>query len=91
MPSPNKFISICIVIGVALSLPALSFGQYSINTIAGGGPNNIAALSASIGFPESIAFDSAGNAYIANSYLYANQIVEVSTTGIVTVVAGNGT
>jgi len=42
----------------------------------GGGPNHIAALSASTGYPESIAFDSAGNAYIAESY--ASQILEVS-------------
>ena len=90
MPSPNRLTSICIVIAVALCAPQFSLGQYSINSIAGGGPNNIAALSASIGYAESIAFDSAGNAYIANSYLYANQIIEVSS-GIVTVVAGNGT
>src|SRR5208282_1232473 len=90
MPSPNRLTSICIVIAVVLCAPQFSLGQYSINSIAGGGPNNIAALSASIGYAESIAFDSAGNAYIANSYLYANQIIEVSS-GIVTVVAGNGT
>ncbi|MGA7646156.1 MAG: hypothetical protein WBW01_06570, partial [Terriglobales bacterium] len=76
---------------VVLCAPQFSLGQYSISSIAGGGPNNLPALSASIGFPEGIAFDSAGNAYIANSYLYANQIIEVSSTGTVTVVAGNGT
>jgi hypothetical protein len=91
MPSPNRLTSICIVIAVVLCAPQFSLGQYSISSIAGGGPNNLAALSASIGYAESIAFDSAGNAYIANSYGYANQIIEVSSTGIVTVVAGNGT
>jgi hypothetical protein len=91
MPSPNRLTSICIVIAVVLCSPQFSLGQYSINTIAGGGPNGLPALQASFGYPESMAFDSSGNAYIANSYLYANQIIEVSSTGIVTVVAGNGT
>jgi hypothetical protein len=72
MPSPNRLTSICIVIAVVLCAPQFSLGQYSISSIAGGGPNNLAALSASIGYAESIAFDSAGNAYIANSYGYAN-------------------
>jgi hypothetical protein len=86
---PNKLASICIAVAFALSAPQFLFGQYTINTIAGGGPNHIAALSASAGYPESIAFDSAGNAYIAESY--ASQILEVSVAGTVTVVAGNGT
>ncbi|MGB9085033.1 MAG: hypothetical protein WCC46_10460 [Terriglobales bacterium] len=86
---PNKLASICIAVAFALSAPQFLFGQYTINTIAGGGPNHIAALSASTGYPESIAFDSAGNAYIAESY--ASQILEVSVAGTVTVVAGNGT
>jgi hypothetical protein len=89
MPSPNRLTSICIVIAVVLCAPQFSLGQYSISSIAGGGPNNIAALSASIGYPESVAFDSAGNAYIAESY--ASQILKVSAAGTVTVVAGNGT
>ena len=91
MPSPNRFTAICIVIAAVLCAPQFSLGQYSISSIAGGGPNNLPALSASLGDAESVAFDSAGNAYIANSYGYANQIIEVSSTGTVTVVAGNGT
>ena len=88
MPSPNRLVSICIVIAAVLCAPQFSLGQDSISSIAGGGPNNLAALSASIGFPESVAFDSAGNAYIAESY--ASQILKVSAGGTVTVVAGNG-
>ncbi len=100
MRSLNLVASICIALAVALFAPQVSLGQYTISTIAGGGPNNLPALpvlltmlsaSASLGYPESVAFDSAGNAYIANSYFYANQIIEVSSAGIVTVVAGNGT
>lgn len=78
--------------GIALALCSVprSFAQYSIHTIAGGGPNNAPALQSSLGYAQSIAFDSAGNVYIANSYV-ASQILKVSTTGTVTVVAGNGT
>ncbi len=89
MRSPNLFASISIVAAFALCAPRISSAQYSITSIAGGGPNGLTALQASIGYPESIAFDSAGNAYIAESY--ASQILEVSAAGMVTVVAGNGT
>ncbi len=89
MPSLKFFASLSIVVAFALCAPETSLGQYSISSIAGGGPNNLPALQASLGYPESIAFDSAGNAYIAESY--ASQILEVSTAGTVTVVAGNGT
>ena len=92
MPSPNRLSSICIVIAVLLCVTQFSLGQYSISSIAGGGPNNLAALQASIGYPESIAFESGGNVYIAAStFSGQSQILKVSTTGIVTVVAGNGT
>src|SRR5579859_4838871 len=82
--------AIVLVFVITLGLPQLSSGQYSISTVAGGGPNNLAALQSSIGFAQSIAFDTAGNAYVADSYL-SSQILRVSTTGTVTVVAGNGT
>jgi len=90
MRSPKVLLALAIVAAAALSFPQASLAQYSINTVAGGGPNNIPALSASIGFPESIAFDSSGNAYIAESGL-SSQILKVSASGTVTVVAGNGT
>lgn len=90
MRSRNFFASIGIVVAIALCAPEVSLGQYSISSIAGGGPNNLPALQASIGYPESIAFDSAGNAYIAESG-YSSQILKVSAAGTVTVVAGNGT
>jgi sugar lactone lactonase YvrE len=90
MRSRNFFASLCIVVATALCAPQVSLGQYSINSIAGGGPNNLPALQASIGYPESIAFDSAGNAYIAESS-DSSQILKVSATSTVTIVAGNGT
>ena len=69
--------------------PQVLLAQYAINTVAGGGPNNLTALNASIGYPDSIALDAAGNIYIADSY--SNHIFKVDATGNLTVVAGNGT
>ncbi len=81
--------SVCAVLAAAFCLPQLALGQYSISTIAGGGPNNLPALQASIGFAESVAQDTTGNLYISD--FYSSQVFRVSTTGTLTVVAGNGT
>lgn len=70
-------------------LPQIALAQYAISTIAGGGPNNLPALQASVGNPEAVVLDAPGNAYISD--FYSSQILKVSTTGTVTVVAGNGT
>ena len=90
MRSLNFFASLGIVAALAFGAPQVSLGQYSINSIAGGGPNGLLALKASVGDAESVAFDSEGNAYIAESG-YSSQILKVSAAGTVTVVAGNGT
>jgi trimeric autotransporter adhesin len=78
-----------LALALVLLAPQASLAQYAISTVAGGGPNNLAALTASIGYPGSVAFDGVGNAYIAASY--SSHIFKVDTTGTVTVVAGNGT
>ncbi len=83
------FVRIFIAALAVLSATGNLRAQYSISTVAGGGPNNLNALEASIGYPESIAFDAAGNAYVAESF--AHQVLKISTAGMVTVVAGNGT
>jgi len=73
----------------ALSLSApLSLAQYTIHSIAGGGPNHLPPLQSSIGYSGSIAFDGNGNAYIADSF--SSQVFKVSG-GTLTVLAGNGT
>jgi sugar lactone lactonase YvrE len=63
--------------------------QYLVSTVAGGGPNGLPILSSSIGYPGGVALDTAGNSYIADSY--SSHIFKVSTTGTLTIVAGNGT
>ncbi len=62
---------------------------YTISTFAGGGlPVNIPGTSASLGSPASVAADRAGNVYFATQ----NTVLRLdATTGILTLVAGNGT
>jgi len=65
-----------------------SAGQGIITTVAGGGPNNMNAASASLANPSAVAFDGSGNLYIAADSLH--RVFKVSTTGQLTVVAGVG-
>jgi sugar lactone lactonase YvrE len=51
-------------------------------------PEGVPALDASLNFPEDVAFDSAGNMYIADEINYV--VERVSQDGIITIVAGNG-
>ena len=80
--------SFCLLLALALCAPQVALGQYSISSIAGGGPNNLPALQSSIGYAASVALDGSGNTYIADSY--SSQIFKLSG-GTLTVVAGNGT
>jgi len=88
MRSPKSPALLAAALLFVLFAPHVLLGQYNISTVAGGGPNNLAALNASIGYPGSVALDAAGNAYIADSY--SSHIFKV-TAGTLTIVAGNGT
>lgn len=83
---PKSFL---VALALVLFTPQFLLAQYAVSTVAGGGPNNLAALSASIGYPGSIALDATGNTFIADSY--SSHILKVDTAGTLTVVAGNGT
>lgn len=71
-----------------------------ISTYAGGGPNNIPAVAANVPYPSNAAIDKQGNFYfvIASGPSGGNQVgassmnrvYKVNTSGILTVVAGNG-
>ncbi len=89
MRSPKLQTTVLVALALLLIVPKVSLAQYAISTIAGGGPNNLTALKASIGYPGSIARDSAGNTYIADSY--SNHIFKVDAAGNLIVLAGNGT
>src|SRR6185312_3343533 len=65
-----------------------------ITTIAGNGSNGFVgdggqATAAEVNYPVGITFDNAGNLYIADRYNY--RIRKISTSGVITTVAGNGT
>lgn len=65
-----------------------------ISTVAGNGVpgyngDNILAINANLNEPWSLAFDTAGNLYIADSQNH--RIRKVDSTGIITTVAGDGT
>lgn len=81
-------IAICkhTIVLLHLLLTPLAVRAQIITTVAGGGPNNLPALSANIASPTSVAVDSAGNSYIAA----ANQIYKVTSAGQLILVAGNG-
>ena len=89
MRFPKLIAAVFFVLVMVLCTAQPSLSQYSINSIAGGGPNNITALLSSIGYAASVARDAAGNIYIADSY--SSHIFKVDTSGNLTVVAGNGT
>ncbi len=89
MHSQNSRTLLSFALALFLLAPEALLAQYAISTVAGGGPNNLTALNASIGYPASVAFDTAGDTYIADAY--SSQIFKVDTTGNLTIVAGNGT
>lgn len=79
------------LLACAVPLSAQSVGM--ITTIAGNGQSgytgdNVQATTTALNAPVNVAFDSAGNLYIADSL--NNRVRKVDTTGIITTVAGTG-
>jgi sugar lactone lactonase YvrE len=70
-----------------LGLPALA-QQNVINTAIGGGPSGMPAIDADLNGPAGVAVDSAGNYYFAD--YNTNRVYKVNTSGLLTLVAGNG-
>jgi len=54
--------------------------------VAGGGPNNVPALSAHLDSPQGVALDPSGGIHIAASSI----VYKVDPAGLLTVIAGNG-
>jgi hypothetical protein len=71
---------------------AFAFGaaaqQDQINTVVGGGPNDMPALDADLNNPYQVTVDSSGNYYFAVPA--QNRVFKVTSAGSLTVVAGNG-
>ncbi|PYU20129.1 MAG: hypothetical protein DMG30_22155, partial [Acidobacteria bacterium] len=73
---------------LAFVAPLAVHAQNIITTVAGGGPANVPATSASIGNPTAVAKDASGNTYIFDAWSY--RVFNVDTAGKVSVYAGNG-
>lgn len=71
---------------VSIALLAAAPAQV-LSTLAGGGPNNVAALSAPIGYPWAVVRDQGGNTYISDTL--SSRILKVDTNNNLTVLAGN--
>lgn len=74
------------LISIAFSICA-AWGQYTLQTAAGGGPRNIPAVGASSNFPQHLTYAN-GALYVADAG--EDRIFKVDQTGLVTVVAGSG-
>lgn len=63
----------------------------TLSTFAGGGPDHAPALAANVDYPVNTAVDSTGNFYFVGQYGGEQRVFKVSTAGLLTVLAGNGT
>ncbi|MCH7644377.1 MAG: SMP-30/gluconolactonase/LRE family protein [Myxococcales bacterium] len=80
----------CFALGIAVwSMSSGATGEPVIDTVAGGGPNNLPALSANLGAPRSVTVDADGNLFIAA--VGKSRVFRVDGSGQLIVVAGNGT
>jgi len=76
-------------IGQICLVANVSAQTYNISTVAGGGiGDGYAATSAVLLYPQGVAVDGSGNVYIADCS--NNRIRKVSTSGIITTIAGTG-
>jgi hypothetical protein len=102
MRSPKLPALVSVALALVLFAPQVLLAQYAISTVAGGGPNDLTALSASIGYPGSVVLDTNGNTYIADrnsSHVFVVNTGTAVTTiativiqpGDIAIVAGNGT
>jgi hypothetical protein len=82
----SKKFAICMLAMAASVLSAAA--QDVISTVVGGGPNGIPGVNANVNQPFMEAIDSSGNIYFAAAA--QNRVFKISTSGILTVVAGNG-
>ena len=86
MLSQKLTTSVLVMSAALLGAPFKISAQYSINTVAGGGPNGLPALQANIGYPGGIVQQGA-NTYVAD--VNSSRILVINS-GTLTVFAGNG-
>jgi uncharacterized repeat protein (TIGR01451 family) len=76
-----------------LSPGAFAQALGTINTVAGGVPNNLPALSVGISYPTAVVKDSSGNLYVAvEGFAFAaGGVFKINPSGTLTTFVGNGT
>ena len=90
-PRFTSLLVICGALSVALLTtpqPAVADSPGVISTFAGGGPNNLPAVTASLPHPAYTAVDSSGNFYL--STIDQQRVFKVNPSGTLTIVAGSG-
>src|ERR1700751_4604034 len=90
--SMRKRLLVLIALLALVSPGAWSQAIGTINTVAGGVPNNVSTLSVSLAFPTAVARDANGNIYVAvegagNS---GGMVYKIDSAGQLTTYAGNG-
>jgi hypothetical protein len=80
---------VCLASLLLLSTAA-SAQEDVINTLAGGGPNNVPATSASVPYPVAVATDHSRNYYFTTYTSQQYRVFKVNASGTLTVFAGNG-
>lgn len=83
---PQRYLNI--LLAALFLLTANAFPQNISSVAGGGGPNQVAAISAPIGWACGIAGDAAGNIYILDEY--NAHIYQINPQGQLTTIAGNG-
>jgi hypothetical protein len=79
----------CSLIFASMLWASMALAQQDfISTFIGGGPSSMPAVDADLNFPTAIAVDSAGTYYIAAQN--AHRVFKVTSTGTITLIAGNG-
>ena len=82
----RRFVSLAAAL-VLFAAAGAAQAQHRIETYAGGGPDDVAAIAAAIGVPTAVALDASGNMFIASQ---SSRVFKVDAAGHLTVLAGTG-
>ncbi len=84
----KKFLFLTALLSIVTPF-AFSQAIGTINTVAGGVPNNLPALQVAVGYPSAVLKDSSGNLYVgAESYISeGGEVYKISSSGTLTTVA----
>ncbi|HOI96658.1 MAG TPA: tandem-95 repeat protein [Syntrophobacter fumaroxidans] len=84
----NRAVIVLLVFVFAIALPARSFAERVVDTVAGLHADDGTALQASLNVPSGLALDSKGNLYISDTDNHRIRRLELATGNLVTVAGG---